>query len=718
MKTKWENEFVPNTWKDIDEIKTTKLVATDEGVKEIKQDPAFYDIQISSLGEVYLGKSYGFDNDKVIVGDNYRLSDYISKIPHGIVDKKRPGIGATTIEINSKRNSIIVVPTKALAYNKSLKHPYCQYVGSKINENRKGVGKNEILAYLSNESIKFKKFLVVADSLKELIPIIESVDKDIAINYFLMVDEVDMLQSDSNFRPKLEFVMDYYFMFHPQNRCLLTATMKEFSNPNLMNEARFDLTDYKLQRNINLIHTDNINLVVKEKIENLIGENKIVVAYNSILQILSIINNLSEEFQRKCAVLCSGASEREAGDFFSILTNKNTLPKDINFITSSYFAGIDIEEKFHLITVSNAKKFFQILSIDKMTQISGRCRIENGLLSETIVYNTPRNTAIFNDGSFQELLLNRAEKILALYKAADDISKNDIDTIKLFSAVKKAIQHKGVYNVGGEEIPLTRENLENIFVPAYFNIDSLVEKMVLDSGYYMYPNALKNELSKIHNVISFESLEKNITKSQKIAEKNSTKSQRSNFDIDFENAKDKIKQLESIDKLNDVEIDKCMEYSKRAERDFLKRFKMLYRYIDTDTTINLLREIKAENRKAFKGINNAVIFWALDDNHSFKKDISSSLIINNIYSSYELDNILRPIIQYHFFKTLRPRVSISLIRSFYEVIRIKESIENPKSPDKHLVVNKYKLTGDNPKGISHYGVRIGKDENLIGLLLL
>ena len=43
------------------------------------------------------------------VGDSFwNLADFIDKMPHGIIDKKIPGIGATTLEINSKRNSIIV----------------------------------------------------------------------------------------------------------------------------------------------------------------------------------------------------------------------------------------------------------------------------------------------------------------------------------------------------------------------------------------------------------------------------------------------------------------------------------------------------------------------------------------------------------------------------------------------------------------------------------
>ncbi len=721
METKWENIYTPNTWKDLVEIKATCFEVTDEeGIKEVILEPEFYDIVVNSLEDIYLGKSYSVDltENKVEVGDNYRLSDYISKIPHGIVDKKRPGIGATTIEIKSQRNSIIVTPTKALAYNKSLRHPHCLYVGSKLNDERKKVSKDEILAYLNDENIKFKKFLVVADSLRYLIETLETVISDIATNYFLMVDEVDMFQSESSYRPNLEIVMDYYFKFHPLNRCLLTATMKDFSNPNLEKEVRFDLTGRKPKRNINLIHTDNINGLVKQEIETLVGENKIVIAYNSILQILSIINSLSTDLQPKCAILCSGASKREAGNFFSTLTDENTLPKDINFITSTYFAGIDIEEKFHLITVSNAKKFFQILSIDKMTQISGRCRIEGGLLSETIVYNTPRKSSTFDDGGFQEILLSRAEKIIALYKAADDISMNYIDTTQLFSAVKEAIQHKGVYNIGGEEIELTRKDVDGKFVPAYLNIDSVVEKMKLDSGYYTHPEALKNELSRIHNVNVIPSKSIEITKAQKKIEKKTTKTQKDYFDIDIENAKANIKLLESTGKLNNENLEKCKKFSKRAERDFYTRFIKLYWYVDTDTLLDLLWEIRTKNRTAFKTVNNAIIFWALNDNHSLKKDISTSLEINKIYSPDELDELLKPIIQYHFFKTLKPRVSISLLRAFYKVDRIKVSITNPSNPSKPIVDNKYKPIGSNPKDLTVHKDRISQNENLIGLFLL
>lgn len=46
-----------------------------------------------------------------------------------------------------------------------------------------------------------------------------------------MIDEIDVLQSDNNYRPQLEDVIDYYLLFPPKNRCMVTATMKEFTNP-------------------------------------------------------------------------------------------------------------------------------------------------------------------------------------------------------------------------------------------------------------------------------------------------------------------------------------------------------------------------------------------------------------------------------------------------------------------------------------------------------
>lgn len=48
-----------------------------------------------------------------------KLGDVLTRIPCGVIHKTITGLGATTLElVNQTRDSIIVVPTKSLAYNK------------------------------------------------------------------------------------------------------------------------------------------------------------------------------------------------------------------------------------------------------------------------------------------------------------------------------------------------------------------------------------------------------------------------------------------------------------------------------------------------------------------------------------------------------------------------------------------------------------------------
>ena len=86
-------------------------------------------------------------------------------------------------------------------------------------------------------------------------------------------------------------------------------------------------------------------------------------AYNSILQIRNIISSLDEETRKECAILCSEASIKEAGEYFAPkLGDNNTLPARINFATCCYFTGIDIEDSYHLITVSDVRRSHSMLT--------------------------------------------------------------------------------------------------------------------------------------------------------------------------------------------------------------------------------------------------------------------------------------------------------------------------------------------------------------------
>ncbi len=637
----------------------------------------------------------------IFANKRHLLSNYLTKMPHGLVDKKITGIGATTLEINSKRNSIIVFPTKALAYGKHSKHPNTLYVGSEIKGEKEKVTNQQIEEYLAKGG--YKKLLVVADSLGRLLGIIGKNYKD----YFLMIDEVDVLQTDNNFRPQLENVIDYYFMFPSKNRCMVTATMKEFNNPLLKKECKFSITwTYNARRDVKLLHTNNIIQAVIEKVISHPTE-KVFIAYNSILQIRNIIASLDEETRKECAILCSEASIKEAGEYFAPkLGDNDTLPARINFATCCYFTGIDIEDSYHLITVSDVRRSHSMLTLDRMTQIHGRCRKVNGILSETIIYNTLGYVSVMESmDSYAVTLLHKAKKVLKVIESADDIMQGDHTLTDLFAMVKEAIREKAQERIAGNElINLTRKDVHGKDVPAYLNIDYIIERTELYSTYFM-PETLKEVLSKQVKIISYNSLNYDVSPEQNIIEKTNKDAQNKLTDSNIQDAIKYIKTLSTTGQLNDNTLYSYTRHCRSKTKIFLERFIKLYRYVDLDSLLHQLWESRTSNSVVFKNLNNTVMYWALDEEHPFKVAIRRSLTLNKSYSASEIQEILAPIVQYHLHKVLKPRKYVVLLKSMYATDRTSR--------------NKYTIRGENPRGFKEHTGRIAtKENNLLKLFIL
>ena len=637
----------------------------------------------------------------IFANKRHLLSNYLTKMPHGLVDKKITGIGATTLEINSKRNSIIVFPTKALAYGKHSKHPNTLYVGSEIKGEKEKVTNQQIEEYLAKGG--YKKLLVVADSLGRLLGIIGKNYKD----YFLMIDEVDVLQTDNNFRPQLENVIDYYFMFPSKNRCMVTATMKEFNNPLLKKECKFSITwTYNARRDVKLLHTNNIIQAVIEKVISHPTE-KVFIAYNSILQIRNIIASLDEETRKECAILCSEASIKEAGEYFAPkLGDNDTLPARINFATCCYFTGIDIEDSYHLITVSDVRRSHSMLTLDRMTQIHGRCRKVNGILSETIIYNTLGYVSVMESmDSYTVTLLNKAKKVLKVIESADDIMQGDHTLTDLFAMVKEAIREKAQERIAGNElINLTRKDVHGKDVPAYLNIDYIIERTELYSTYFM-PETLKEVLSKQVKIISYNSLNYDVSPEQNIIEKTNKDAQNKLTDSNIQDAIKYIKTLSTTGQLNDNTLYSYTRYCRSKTKIFLERFIKLYRYVDLDSLLHQLWEIRTSNSVVFKNLNNTVMYWALDEEHPFKVAIRRCFTLNRSYSANEIQDKLTPIVQYHLHKVLKPRKYVALLKSMYATDRTSG--------------NKYIIRNENPRGFREHTCRIAtKENNLLKLFML
>ena len=79
------------------------------------------------------------------------------------------------------------------------------------------------------------------------------------------------------------------------------------------------------------------------------------------------------------------------------------------------------------------------------------------------------------------------------------LAKETIHLQNLFSIVKEAIKDKAQERISNDEpINLIRRNIYGEYVPAYLNIDYLVERMELYRGLYFLPEKMKEALDKCH----------------------------------------------------------------------------------------------------------------------------------------------------------------------------------------------------------------------------
>lgn len=577
------------------------------------------------------------------------LGDVLDSIPFGILNKNRTGVGATTLEIEAKRNSIIVCPNKSLAYSKSKSKPdgLLQYVGSPIGDITSSTSPKDIENYIDeiNQKIAdgedvYKKFLVVADSLPRVYEVIATKKKSIE-SYFFLVDEVDMIQSDATYRPKLEDVIDYYFKFPPSNRALVSATIKDFTHDQVQEEpmliAKYNDKEER-QTPYQVIHTNNPNLIVARYIQEKHGDGeKIVIAYNSITDINEIILLLPEELRSRCGVLCSEESKGKVKDYYVELVD-GKLEKDITFMTCVYFVGVDINERFQLVSVVNADVPYTLLSLDRLTQIRGRCRHKEGVITETIYYST-KDSSKYKFGNlkmdeYRSRLLKKADKIMQLYSAMNNLIEEEEEMKdefeSLFKKVKPAIQSYATETMGSLEVSLTREDIDENYQISYFNIDALVEMFDLLNNLYYKKGKLEEECGvEIGDTIHFE-----FTEEQKRCRRIVQGDKKERKHELMEVAKEKILKLSNEDRLTKEEIEQLKR--EKGQKDIERYYDWvidLYEYVEINELLSFLDSDPDLDPREYRNYKNGVIFKALEDTNPFKAGLLRRFPVSETYYS-------------------------------------------------------------------------------------
>lgn len=578
--------------------------------------------------------------DFTIPDDKGKLGNFFETLPYGLLKKNRTGIGATTLELRSRRNSIVVVPTRALAFEKAKQSKISNtnkykvlYVGGRID----GFIVPTIEEYLADIDIEYKKFIVVVDSLPTLL---NTIEEEHYKDYFIMFDEIDSYQYDSSYRPNMECAFTHYFKFPKTQRCLVSATIGTFSNPLINKEPIINVTfNNPAQRNIKVQHTDNVLITTKKLIEERLNSNpheKILVAFNLVTRgILPIIKSLHEDIQAKCGILCSSKIKDDIGAFYREITSSE-LPTQITFMSCTYFVGIDIQERFHLISCCDVFYPFTLLTIDKLQQIAGRCRNKEGLLSETIVYNTI--------GEIQNpyLDLNSIRKVIC--KDAQllvDISQNihiskhrfptlfygnrDINNSDLVSCSRKKYGQSSAIN-----IVFDHDGKLNI---AYFNIDNIIIQLSLMQSLYSEQSILPSQLEEQGNVIE---LAPSISNSGQIRVDIIDDIQETILQTREEERNSFIEQLRAKNSIEERRIlaEGLRINCSRGNTLFLEHFIELQEYVPFEQLIVSLRE--CDNPSTYNDFFNSVIIWALHKEHPIKLLINGLFEIGQSYTGEEM----------------------------------------------------------------------------------
>lgn len=343
--------------------------------------------------------------EKIILekGQNYLSETGLTKLPSGLIAKNYTGIGATTLEMKSNRSSILVFPTVSLASSKAKKADKkyeVHYIGSSDDE----TPISSIEAVVKDlEKQKVVKLFVVVDSYIKLHQ--ELKNANLLNDVFVLFDEIDTFQSESTYRTKMEIAVDLFFELDQDKRAMMTATNIQSVHPKFktfINKYQVLKEDHQKEKLSIVLSMSNIHKDAADIIKKLAGSTNtnLLIAYNSIENIHKIIELLGEAYQDKVSILSSERSKANAGKYFERLKDSK-LPKQINFITSAYFVGIDIEDSAHTIIISNPSATHSLLTKSKIIQILGRVR--NKRSGSKNIFITRLQPALYEDNSYRDL---------------------------------------------------------------------------------------------------------------------------------------------------------------------------------------------------------------------------------------------------------------------------------------------------------------------------
>ena len=344
------------------------------------------------------------------------LSDVINEIPSDcILSKKIPGCGATTLELNTERNSIIIVPNVPVIRSKCSK--YDNLLG--VYEN---VTADKICNYLTSNTRH--KIMITPESFSKVKTACARCGIDIYNHFFLLMDECHQLIKDVDYRMDIVLPMTDFFRF--KGKALVSATPIGFSDPRFKEFKTMEVNaDYDYRQDITVTHTYNIQKTISDYLKA--HDGTVCFFINSVVEIYAIMKQL--DILEDSTVYCAPKSRLKLRNEYSFDNaykdwSADTMKK-YNFFTGRFFTAFDLDLPYKpdLVMVTDPYiSEYTMLDIDTdCIQICGRFR--NGIKSATHIYRVNPAIIIKDRGQVEwEISAHEFayQTVQTLYNSADN----------------------------------------------------------------------------------------------------------------------------------------------------------------------------------------------------------------------------------------------------------------------------------------------------------
>lgn len=270
---------------------------------------------------------------KIINKDQY-IYDLFPALPSQcILDKTLPGIRATTKEINTERNTILLEANVPVIQDKCRKYKHKHVIGVYKES------KDDLEEYL-RRNIGFKKIMVTPESFPLLMDAMNEVGINAYEEYFLLWDECERVIQDINYRGKITLPIDDFFKF--KQKAFISATVLPPSDPRFIEQG---FSYIKLQpafdyrQRIKLIHTNNVITSLKKYLSEH-ASNNYFIFLNSTKAIATIQKTLKIKDDSFAFCAYDSSIRLKLSGFLNCSTELKPFKK-YNFFTSRFFSALD-----------------------------------------------------------------------------------------------------------------------------------------------------------------------------------------------------------------------------------------------------------------------------------------------------------------------------------------------------------------------------------------